>query len=149
MFKRASGFTFPEREKETAHQRHAPQTRKEFNDARRTSFSKMAWIRSESPPPFVTRQSMISDIRLNAMSLALGDNVEGDTVAMEDRRRCDGMSSGESMPRYPHKSASARVSARLADEGDNADESDMLGAINGWRQIDDRQSRAQKCGVGV
>jgi len=64
---------------------------------------------------------MISDIRLNATSLALGDIVEGEGAASEVRRGCDDMSSGSSMPRYPHKSASARVSARLADVDDRSD----------------------------
>jgi len=64
---------------------------------------------------------IISDIRLNATSLALGDIAEGEGAAREVRRGCDDMSPGSSMPRYPHKSASARVSARLADEDDRSD----------------------------
>ena len=52
----------------------------------------------------------------------MGDIVEGD-AAMDDRRGGGGISSGSSMPRYPYKSASARVSARLADD---VDKSDML-----------------------
>jgi hypothetical protein len=50
----------------------------------------------------------------------MGDKVEGDT-AMEDRRRGCDINSASLMPRYPYKSASARVSARLTDEEDGSD----------------------------
>jgi len=53
------------------------------------------------------------------MSRAKEDKVEGDT-AMEDRRG-SGINSTLSMPRYPYRSASARVSARLTDEEDRFD----------------------------
>lgn len=53
------------------------------------------------------------------MSRVKGDRVDGDT-AMEDRRG-SGIKSALSMPRYPYRSASARVSARLADEADGFD----------------------------
>jgi hypothetical protein len=55
----------------------------------------------------------------------MGDIVEGD-AAVDDRQGGGGISSGLSMPRYPYKSASARVSARLADD---VDKSDMLAII--------------------
>jgi len=64
---------------------------------------------------------MISDIRLNAISLASGDSVEGEAATIEDGRGGGGMSSGRSMPRYPYKSASARARARLPDAVDRPD----------------------------
>ena len=104
-----------------AHQKHAPKIG-EINKRARTSFSINNWNRSERPQPLVIRRSVISDNRLNANSRVMGDIVEGD-AAMDDRRGGGGISSGSSMPRYPYKSASARVSARLADD---VDKSDML-----------------------
>ena len=88
----------------------------------RTSFAMEAWNRSERSQPLVSRRSviMISDKRLEAKSRVKGDIVEGD-AAIEDRRRGSGIRWLSSMPRYPYKSASARVSACLADEEDKSD----------------------------